>query len=213
MAVSTRNQTKGVDKIVDRIIGKGSTVTKAEALSVIEEFEYAIAEEVKEGNNVVTELFKIYPSVSGVFTNEDDSFDPVRHAVKLNLVAGSRLKSVVSQIEVEKVKIISPEPVIKRFTDLKSNVVNESFTPGQIVAIKGSYLKFDEEDPSQGVFFVDDDKSEVRVSNVVKNMPSELMFFVPDELTTGIFQVEVRVVFHKSKTLKKTRLLIDLVPA
>ena len=92
-------------------------------------------------------------------------------------------------------------------------MVNESFTPGQIVSIKGSYLKFNEEDQSQGIFFVDDDKSEVRVSNVVKNMPSELMFFVPDELNSGIFQVEVRVIFHKGKALKKARLLIDLVPA
>ena len=213
MAITTDNDTINIEQIVERAIGKGSTVTKAEALSTIEEYEYAIVEAIKEGNNVITELFKIYPSISGVFINEEDGFDPARHSVKLNLNAGDRLTNIVPDIELKKVKITSPQPVIQRFTDLKNNVVNESFSPGQIISIKGSYLKFDEEDAQQGIFFIAADNSETKVTNVVKNKPSELMFFVPDSLTTGTFQVEVRAILHKGKTLKKGRLLNDLVPA
>ena len=210
MAVTTDNDTINIEQIVERAIGKGSTVTKAEALSVIEEFEYSVVDAIKEGNNVITELFKIYPSVSGVFTDDEDGFDPARHSVKLNLNAGSRLKSIVSDIELKKVDITSPRPVIQRFTDLKNNVINESFSPGQIISIKGSHLKFDEEDAQQGIFFIAADNSETKVTNVVKNKPSELMFFVPEALTDGTFQVEVRTIFQNTKRLRSGRLLTDL---
>ncbi|MCG8581399.1 MAG: DUF4469 domain-containing protein [Bacteroidales bacterium] len=212
MAVTTDNETVDNEKIVESIIGKGSTVTKAEALSVIEEYEYAIVNAVKDGNNVITELFTITPSITGVFTSMEDNFDPARHAIKINMNAGKRLKSIVSQIERKRVEITSPQPVLKHFTDFKNNAVNESFTPGQIVSIKGSYLKFDENDQSQGIFFIDENSSETRVSMVVKNKPSELLFMVPESLTEGSFQVEVRTIFRNGTTLKKGRSLTELVP-
>ncbi len=210
MAVTTDNDTINVEQIVERAIGKGSTVTRAEALSVIEEYEYAIVDAIKEGNNVITNLFKIFPSVSGVFVNNEDGFDPARHSVKLNLNAGSRLKSIVPNIELKKVNIISPQPTIQRFTDLKSNAVNESFSPGQIASIKGSHLKFNEEDKQQGIFFIAADNEETKVTNVVKNKPSELLFFVPENLKTGSFQVEVRVIQYNHKKLKTGRLISEI---
>ena len=107
---------------------------------------------------------------------------------------------------------VTPQPVLQVFKDLKSKTVNESFTPGQIASLQGSLLKFDESDPDQGIFFIGGDKSETRVTDVVKNKPSELMFFVPDSLITGTFQVELRTIFKNYKTMRKGRLLIDLVP-
>ena len=210
MAVTTDNDTINIEQIVERAIGKGSTVTKAEALSVIEEFEYSVVAAIKEGNNVITELFKIYPSVSGVFTDEEDGFDPARHSVKLNLNAGSRLKSIVSDIELKKVEINSPQPVLQQFINLKSNTINEDFTPGQVASIKGSLLKFDSEDPQQGIFFIADDGTETKVANVIKNKPSELLFFVPEGLTSGTFQVEVRAIQYNHKKLKTGRLASEL---
>jgi len=100
---------------------------------------------------------------------------------------------------------------LQRFTNLKSNEINENFTPGQVASIKGSLLKFDAEDEQQGIFFLANDGTEIRVTNVVKNKPSELLFFVPDALSTGSYQVEVRLVFHNSKVLKKGKLTNELV--
>jgi hypothetical protein len=195
------------------MIGKGSTVSRAEALSVIEEYEYAIADAIQKGNNLNTGLFKVHPSISGVFINDEDGFDETRHAIKLNLNPGQRLIEASEKIELKKVEIVSPQPVIQQFINLKSNTVNENFTPGQVASIKGSILKFDLEDAQQGIFFIADDGTETKASNVIKNKPSELLFFVPEGLTTGTFQVEVRAILHKGKTLKKGRLLNNLVPA
>ncbi len=70
----------------------------------------------------------------------------------------------------------SPTPLLQRFTDLNTDTVNATFTPGQIASIKGSLLKFNEEDMQQGIFFISADNAETRVSRVVKNKPSELPF-------------------------------------
>ena len=209
-AVVTDTKTVGVSKIMERMIGKGSTVTKAEGLSVIEEFEYAVVEVVKDGNAVSTDLFRIHPSISGVFNDEHDSFDPSRHNVRLNISPGPRLLEIISAIELEKVSITSAKPEIFQFVDLKSKSVNESLTPGQIASIKGNLLRLDEEDPQQGVFFITNDASEIRVTDFVKNKPSELMFFIPDSLATGSYKLELRTILHNSKVLKKARLSNDL---
>ncbi len=213
MAVTTENETINAEAIVEQMVGKGSTVTKAEALSVIEEFEYAVVDAVQKGNNVNTNLFKIHPSVCGVFINHEDGFDSKRHAIKINLNPGKRLSEAVQNIELKKVEITSPKPVLQQFINLKSNVLNESFAPGQIASIKGSLLKFDLDDSQQGIFFVADDGTETKVQNVVKNKPSELLFFVPESIISGVFQVEVRTIFQNTKKLRIGRLLNDLVPA
>nr|WP_321450729.1 DNA-binding domain-containing protein [uncultured Carboxylicivirga sp.] len=210
MAITTDNDTVDIEQIVDTMIGKGSTVTKAEALSVVEEFEYAIVEAVKNGQSVSTELFNISPSVSGVFTSSSDGFDASRHSVRLNLNPGKRLKEAIHSIELKKVEITSPQPVLQQFVNLKDSSVNEWFTPGQIAAIRGSMLKFDEDDAQQGIFFIAADSTETRVTNVVKNKPSELLFFVPEELNSGTFDVEVRMTPHNQKQLKKGRLQVSL---
>ncbi|MDM8158182.1 DNA-binding domain-containing protein [Labilibaculum sp. K2S] len=212
MGMVTDNETVTTEQIVEQMIGKGSTVTKAEALSVIEEFSYAVVQAVASGNNVNTELFKVYPSISGVFANESDGFDKKRHAIRLNLNAGPRLTDAVGNIELRKVEISHAQPVIQQFADLKTKAVNETFSPGQIASLKGSFLKFDEEDANQGIFFIAAEGTVTKVGNVVKNKPSELLFFVPETLKTGSFQVEVRAAQKNSKNIKTGRLLVDLVP-
>jgi phosphoribosylaminoimidazole-succinocarboxamide synthase len=118
MGIVTDNDTVNVETLVQKMVGKGSTVTKAEALSVIEEFEYAVVEAIKNGNSVNTKLFKINPSVSGVFVDKHDGFDPARHAIRLNMNAGSRLTEAISDIDLKKVEITSPQPVIQQFVNL-----------------------------------------------------------------------------------------------
>ena len=65
-----------------------------------------------------------------------------------------------------------------------------------VAALRGSLLKFDQEDNTQGIFFIATDGTETQVSNMIKNKPSDLMFLVPESLSTGTFQIELRSIFH-----------------
>jgi hypothetical protein len=207
--VVTENETITMDQIIDQMIGRGSTVTKAEALSVLEEFSHVVVDAVTKGNNISIDLFKIYPSITGVFVDQQDDFDPSRHTIRLNMNAGPRLKDALANIQVRKVEVVDHKPVIHQFNDLKSKRVNESVTPGQMASLTGTMLRFDEADPNQGIFFVSSNGEVTKATHVIKNKPSELLFFSPDDLK-GICQVEVRTLFKDSKRLRVGSLVNEL---
>ncbi|WP_158275717.1 HU family DNA-binding protein [Marinilabilia rubra] len=211
MAVTVDNPTMGIDEIVERMISRGSTVTKAEALGTLEEFKSAVCDIVKDGNNVNTELFVIYPTVAGVFESKSEAFNASKHGINLNLRAGKRLIESSRDLNVERVEISESKPTLKTVTDLKTGAVNESVTVGQIVSIKGGLLKIDTESAEAGIFFIDPDGNAHKASRIVKNKPSELLFFVPDDLTPGTYQVEIRTVLYKRKSLSTGRLGQDIV--
>ena len=84
------------------MIDRGSTVTKAEARAVLEEYGAAMIYLLKEGYTINTSLFKIALGIGGVFTDENDVFDPARHQINLNVSAGDRLGVQVGQLRDER---------------------------------------------------------------------------------------------------------------
>jgi len=208
-AVAQSSAAKTENDIFDLMVSRGSTVTKAEALSVMEEYTLALQQSLRDGNSINTPLFNLNLSVQGVFNGNDDSFDRNRHTVKLNITAGVRLKEVINDVVVEKVKGGSPKPDPMYLEDVASSTRNDTLTPGNIAVIKGSRLKFDSTDDKQGIFFVAADGTETKVANVSRNKPSELHFLLP-ALAAGEYSVEVRVMFKNTKVLKVGRLLSNL---
>lgn len=211
MAVTLDNKTMTIEDVVERMISRGSTVTKAGALATIEEFNLAICDIVKGGNNVNTELFTVYPSIAGVFNSETESFNPKKHAIKINMRAGRRLYDASRNLAVERVKVAGAKPTIQTLSDLKSNAVNESISIGQIASLKGSMMKIDETNENAGLFLIDAEGNETKVTQVVKNKPSEILFFVPDTITPGDYILELRTVLPRRKELVTARLGHTLV--
>src|ERR1044072_4521512 len=91
-AVTQINQSYTLEEVFEQMSSRGSTVTKAEALSVYEELCLAIEQLVKDGNSVNTPLFNVWSSIVGVFKGDDDNFHPLRHQVKLRITPGTRLR-------------------------------------------------------------------------------------------------------------------------
>jgi hypothetical protein len=211
MAVTTDNSTAGIGEIVDRMISRGSTVTKAEALSVLEEFNQAVVDLVKTGNNINTELFTIYPTISGVFNSPSEAFNSNKHAINIKMRAGNRFKNIHQHIALERVEANVNKPIIQTVTDLKSNAVNETVTIGQIVSVKGALLKISEEVKEAGIFIVGEGTPEMRITQIVKNKPSELLFFIPSGIIPGSCAIEIRTVMPARKTLLTTRTPFELI--
>jgi hypothetical protein len=203
-AMVTDNDTVTDDQIIDDMVERGSTVTKADILSVLEEYGASIQRYLRNGYQVNTDLFRLYPSISGVFHGRNDSFDRSRHQIKLSLNAGSRLKDVVPDIDVQRVEINEVTPVIQRVEDLKTHSVDSDISPGNILSVKGAHLKFDESDPEQGVFFIDESGHATRAENIAKNKPSELLVFVPESLS-GSYHIEVRALLYQRKAIRSFR--------
>ena len=75
----------------------------------------------------------------------------------------------------------------------------------------GYRLKFEEADPEQGVFFVDEVNQETRVETVALNKLSQLTFIVPATLEPGqVYAVEVQNYYNKVNVLRRARLWVAL---
>ena len=197
-------------EVIERMIGRGSTVTKAEALSVLEEYEAAVADILRDGEAIVTPLFKITPHISGVFVDETDTFESPRHTVQLSVNPGIRIAPIASTIKVQKVAATTPQPQPKTFKDISSQTRNEIITAGGVGELNGGMLKLNTQDPEQGVFFIAEDGTETKAGRIIRNKPANLIFTIPDDLTPGSYEVEVRAILRGTKTMRKGRLAAPL---
>jgi hypothetical protein len=208
-AVVQTISTLTIEDLVDRMISRGSTVTKAEALSVLEELGLAVTDSLKSGYSIVTPIFNITLSISGVFDGIDDGFDSSRHSVNVRMNPGLRLKSL-GPVKVEKVSAVKPMPVLQVFKDITTGG-NEKLTPGGVAQINGTNLKFDEKDEKQGIFIIAANGTATKVTMLVKVKPSEVIFVIPGGLAPGTYALSVRSAIAKSKDIREGFYADDLV--
>ncbi len=197
------------------MVSRRATVTKAEAVSVLEEYGYAIKRLLENGGgSLKTSLFNITLSIVEVFTNDEDSFDPARHQVKIRMTPGSRLRDLEKRIKATKITAEKPRPVLLYFFDNTADSSNEVITPGGAATIRGTLLKFDESNAQEGVFFVKNDNTVTKVtSKLLRNKPGELIFMIPAGLSGGTYRVEVRTHLSNTKELRISALPYDLTIA
>ncbi|MFH5834345.1 DNA-binding domain-containing protein [Halalkalibaculum sp. DA384] len=209
MAISINPESYSIEDVYDYMTREGSTVTRAEALAGFEEVTRAILNLVQQGHSVVTPLVNIRPGISGVFDSEDDRFDTDRHEVRINVSPGLRLRETADEIPTQKVEPRERIPTITHYSDNSSGSRDAEITPGGGARIVGQLLKFDEEDPDQGIFFVNTSNgTETRVeSTLLRNKPSELIFINP-ELDPGTYRLEVRAILQDTTNLR-TGLMTD----
>jgi hypothetical protein len=210
LAVVQPISTKSMEDVVDQMISRGSTVTKAEALSVMEEFALALMQLVKDGHNVITPLFNVAVSIRGTFVNASDAFDVARHTVKIRILPGRRLKDVADKVKVEKVQATKPLPILQSFRDVTSKTESDILTPGGVGHILGSALKFAAADATQGVFFTALNGTVTKVEVVADATPSKIIFVIPATLVAGEYSLSVRTLLLNTKDIREGYLLDNI---
>ena len=198
-----------LDEIIDLMMEKGSTLTRADVAATLQVYGEVVSAIIKDGSAVNTPLMNTSMSISGVFDGANDSFDKKRHTVNLNITAGTLLRDAVTKVKCEKTEGVSTDPYITEVTDIVTGTVNTSLTKGGVVQLVGSRLKFDAKDTAQGIFFVPETGEAVRAAVIAENKPARLMAIIPADLAAGTYYVEVRTKIigssQKSKTLKTGR--------
>ena len=192
-----------LDEIIDAMMQKGSTLTRADVAAVLQIYGEVCASVIADGCALNTPLMNTALSISGVFNGANDAFDKKRHAVNLNITAGTALKAAVGKVKCEKTGTTSTDPYINEVKDIVSGTVNAELTKGAVVQITGSRLKFDAKDAAQGIFFVPETGNPVRAAVIAENKPARLMAIIPADLEAGTYYIEVRTKMDtKGKTLK-----------
>ena len=171
-------------------------VTRADILSVMEDFQGSLESIILDGFNVTTPFANFRVSIRGVFNGNTDSFDGSRHQILPLVNARKKLKAFCQQnLSPVKSETNIKNPSLLEFFDHNSGECNTVITRGGIGRITGHRLKFDIEDANQGIFLIAEDGTETRITIVGMNKPSQLMFSIPPSLPSGNYALEVRVLF------------------
>ncbi|MEM8533012.1 MAG: DNA-binding domain-containing protein, partial [Chloroflexota bacterium] len=180
-----------VHALAERMIDQGSTLPKETLLHVLEEVTCAIETLVTEGWRVNLPFVAVYPSIRGVFNNPADAFTTARHQVDAGASISPRLRSTIrADAQVEKVVVNQSSPLLLEYVDVNSGEVNKQLTPGGLGKVLGSRLRFDPQDPQQGIFFIADSTHLTEAPIVAINKHNELVFSVPQDLPSGDYQLE-----------------------
>ena len=95
------------------------------------------------------------------------------------------------QMVMEKSTWDRKEPLIVSFVNIATREENSNLSPGGTAEILGNDLKFDIEDPEQGLFFTNGSGS-VKVETIFRNKSSDLLFNIPSDLKPGNYHFEIR---------------------
>lgn len=180
------------EELVKRVVAKHSSLNETDTLMAVKAYEAVISEELIAGHNIISPMCNISLSISGVFDREVTEFDPEMHKINLNYKPGIDFKNITEQINLVKITAAEIIPEIELFEDAESKTQNEKITPGEAGTIKGNKLKINTEDAEEGIFFVAEDETSFKVVNFLRNKPAEIIFMIPDTLTTGKYHLQLR---------------------
>jgi hypothetical protein len=196
-------------EIVRRILSRNTGLSEAQLTASVNEFIEEVGLITEEGDTVNTPLVNTNLSISGVYDGAADNYDSKRHRTKINANAGSRLVTALAKVKPQKVNVAEPVPHILEVKDIVSDTVNETLTPGGVLQLRGSRLKFLPAEAGNGVFLINEQGVERQLTVIVENKPARLMLLLPADLSDGTYWVEVRSTYSSAgkpaKTLKTGR--------
>jgi DNA-binding domain len=97
-----------VEELIERITGAGSILKETESVAVLHAIFKALGKVLQEGKGFTSDYLVLDHSIKGVFTNAEDSFDPNRHQVCVNVRLGSAMRQMAEGVAVTKVKSSTP---------------------------------------------------------------------------------------------------------
>ncbi|ACF14789.1 conserved hypothetical protein [Chloroherpeton thalassium ATCC 35110] len=193
-----------LESITEKMLAKGTTITKTDTVAVLNSFFEVVSEITRDGESVNTELINTGFSIQGVFLGATDTFDSKRHSIKLNVNPGKALKKSLSDITLEKTASTDVLPQILEVKDSISGSVNESITSSGVVEIKGSLLKIEGDNQNNGVVFLDAQGAVHKVTTLVDNKPARLIVLLP-ALPAGEYTLQITTQYSGGTILKTPR--------
>ena len=146
-----------------------------------------------DGFSVNTGWFTASANIKGVFNSPTEKFNPKKHSILFVFNQGSQLRKEIETVTVDIVGVADLGLFIGQVTDVKTGSVNDLITTNRNLRITGGKLKIAGDNPANGVYFINQttqQRTKVEASDIVTNMPSEVMVVIPD-LLVGTYQLEL----------------------
>ena len=204
-AVLLTQGTKTQQDIIRGIVKANVGLSESELLAVFEAEKKVVGEFLEDGYSINTDLFSMSPSMRGVFYDVRETYTEGKHKLNLNMLPGGTLREALKRIVLRKVAPSNTAPLLSALEDVSSDTTNEQLTPGKAVRIFGDKLSFDPQDPTQGVFFTNEQGKSVRADEYIEASPKKIYASVPDRLKAGNYSLQV-ITKTKSGTMRTGQL-------
>ena len=183
--------TKTLNDIANEAAKRYSGLKVADFLTSIDLFQEIICDYVLEGNEVRTDIANYLPSIESEY--ETKKKVPVQGSSQLKAMVstGPRLEQKLQSLKTRPIEEPSPRPNPQHYEDQGSGTFMSRLRSGGIGILSGSSLKINVNRKEEGIFIVKVDGSETRVTTLLENTASRLIFKVP-RLNAGLYTLEVR---------------------
>lgn len=198
-------RTVDMDDLLAAMQRSHSHLSEAEIKIVFEAFIETLLPFLLEGNRVVTPFGVFGITLKGGFDALTDRFNARKHRLKVTLKPSDSLQAAFARrARASKVDRPQPAPTPDDYINLADPSANDMLPPGRMARLVGHYLKFDPDDPEQGIFLqpvvngrVATDQAPLRIGHVGRNKGTELIFLVPADLPPGVYQLAVYARFGR----------------
>lgn len=195
-------QTLSIEDIARQATTRGgSSVSETVMIQAVNDFLQEMAYALCDGYNVNTGWFYAHPEVRGTFHPGDNSLDPNKHHVCIDLRQGTKMQEMLSQVSVKIDKNNYHKPLISSVTDMLTDATDQPLAAGTIAKITGRDIKIEGDDPAAGLFLVNVDTKEqtqVEARYIPLNKPTQLMFYMP-ELPAGTYTPIIVTAYRRNR--------------
>ncbi|MDR2375381.1 MAG: DUF4469 domain-containing protein [Treponema sp.] len=199
----------GVRDICQSAVERGGADINAAAMEhAVDLFHKEMAYRLCDGFSVNTSWYNASTHIKGVFTSPTETFDPAKHTVAVEFRQGAELRRELGMVGVNILGKAESGFFIAEVLDLRTRSVNDLLTPGRNAKISGGKIKVEGDDPSCGVYFVNEaDGAMVKVdaADMVENLNAHLLIVIP-ALAAGTYRLEISTRYSGgNKPLKAPR--------
>ncbi|WP_421921111.1 DNA-binding domain-containing protein [Marinifilum sp.] len=180
-----------LDAIIQLMLEKRNVLSRTDINAVLTAFFQIIEECIRRGENINLPIFNLAYSITGVFDEDTDVFDPEKHQINVNLTNGTQVRDAIEQVQLTKVDSVETDPVISSFIDIATQSKNDKLTKNSLFEIHGKRLKIAGEDAGIGFFFVAEDGTETKVTQIADNGQKKIVGLIPD-LAIGKYRIRIK---------------------
>ena len=150
----TGRPTADRDFLVREMVNRGTTLTATDIRAVLDLEEQVSADLLAQGYRIVTPLYQISLSIKGVFKSLTDRYVRSRHKIYPTISAGSGLKRLLARARIKATRVEKEwKPPLAHHFHMLFSEAGARLIAGGHGLIEGARLKFDADDPQQGVYF------------------------------------------------------------
>lgn len=203
--VSTTGKTLRNEDIARIIKDEGSELQYETLLDVLTHCDRLRRTHLQQGYCVQTGVCHIVPRVSGNWIGATKHFNPDEHKITCTFTASSELRHALEEVGVEVLGIRDDDnsAFIGMVTDVQTGKTDGTITSDGDIIIDGEKIKITPlDDPTLGVFFVDENLKEKGLDHrLSENNPKRIVCRVPADLHCGTYTLKIVTRYSNGSTL------------